>query len=612
DYGLLDDFRSGRDRFFESRGEPGSVPHPCSAGCPGFANQDQDIDEPKSRPIGCSIDPHTCTEDTSATTFIPRPAQACGVMGQADVAREPMELRQPDGQCPVSTVTDCPRQEAAHHNSAHAAAQPRPCSPEMQSNVNAEPQSSWQPREPEPETNVASVTDPIINPDDLSVTKKDSSSWSKLKDHALVSKSGRMLSNMLAVSKEFVQTRRRVVLPAAAAVLLVMAFLYLANPKPYTVETRLMFISGDGRNPDSQGWSLDRETKYFNNTNIVYALSQRLFEGQGGPSALPGNQKSLSKSGKVVGDGRDTFKNPGEFIKWFVQASSREADSNAVPGKITLKLTGKDPKFLKAVSENYVRSYVDFRRTIQPAVVQEPQSGSVTEVASAPPVLKTLNERIQTFDIQEREYELALNLLDSGKSPFSGFLPKDHMVDANSLGHFQQKIVQLELARNSLRLKYAPDSREVRTVEAEIQAARKSMRQCVVEQLRFVKHNKELLLTQKMELEKGVITPSGVKPQQPNNPGPTKQFVGTDAPVFLGDGLYLIWDYPSLSEKPLLSRVGDVKDRLVSAVDGVRDAKDSLITGLYQVLVSDDARKTRGNAEDQAETKGSSPYIVKQ
>jgi hypothetical protein len=572
DYGLLDDFRSGRDRFFESRGEPESVSHPCSAKCPGFANQDPDIDEPKSRPI----DPHTYTEDTVATTFVPRPAQTCGAMGQTDVAREPMQSRQPDDHHLVSAVADCPHREAP------------------------------------PETNGASVTDPIINPDDLSVTKKDSSSWSKLKDHALVSKSGRMLSNMLAVSKGFAHTRRRVVLPAAAAVLLVMAFLYLANPKPYTVETRLMFISGDGRNPDSQGWSLDRETKYFNNTNIVYAVSQRLFEGQGGPSAAPGNQKPLNKSGKVVGDGRDKFKNPGEFIKWFVQASSREADSNAVPGKITLKLTGKDPKFLKAVSENYVRSYVDFRRTIQAPVVQEPQSGSVAEGASAPPVLKTLNERLRTFDIQEREYELALNLLDSGKSPFSGFLPKDHMVDANSLGHFQQKIVQLELARNSLRLKYAPDSREVRTVEAEIQAARKSMRQCVVEQLRFVKHNKELLLTQKMELEKGVIAPSEVKPQPSNPSAPTKQLVTTDAPVFLGDGLYLIWDYPSLSDKPLLSRVGDVKDRLVSAVDGVKDAKDSLITALYQVLVSDDARKARDNGEDQAERKGSSPYIVKQ
>jgi hypothetical protein len=456
------------------------------------------------------------------------------------------------------------------------------------------------------------VTDPIINPDDLSVTKKDSSSWSKLKDHAVVSKSGRILSNILAVSKAFVQTRRRVVLAAGAAILLVMGFLYLANPKPYTVETRLMFISGDGRNPDSQGWSLDRETKYFNNTNIVYALSQGLFAGQSGPSAATGNQKPLNKSGKVVGDGRDKFKNPGEFIKWFVQASALEADSTAVPGRITLKLTGKDPKFLKAVSENYVRSYVDFRRTIHSPVVQESQSAGSSEVASAPPVLKTLNERLRTFDIQEREYELALNLLDSGKSPFSGFLPKDQMVDANSLGHFQQKIVQLELARNSLRLKYAPDSREVRTVEAEIQAARKSMRQCVVEQLRFVKHSKELLLTQKMELEKGLIAPSEVKPQQPNPSAPTRQLVTTDAPVFLGDGLYLIWDYPSLSDKPLLSRVGDVKDRLVSAVDGVRDAKDSMITGLYQVLVSDGARETRDNSGDQAETKGSSPYIVKQ
>jgi len=620
DYGLLDDFRSGRDRFFDSRGEPESGRHECVAKCPGFANQVPGMSEPVAETRPFPVDQAIRPEDLCAATITPLQSRVSDPAPGTVLAHEPRRAAEQECTCPACAATAAAKQEPSAR-SIHAAG-PRATAAEMPAQESSAVSSSWQPRQPAGEVGSAAEPEPVISSDDLTVAKRDSSSWSKIKDHDLVTRTGRMLSHILAVSKEFVHTRRRIVLPAGAAVLLMMTFLYLANPKPYTVETRLMFISGDGRNPDLQGWSLDKETRYFNNTNIVYALSQRLFDSQAGPSASPAdrsvdNRKPANKQGKVVADGREHFKNPGEFIKWFVKASSLEVDNAAAPGRLTMKLTGKDPKFLKAVSENYVRSYVDFRRTIQPAApAQDPNAPAVHENA-APPVLNTLNDRLQIFDIQEREYELAVNLLDSGKSPFSGFLPRDHMVDANSLGHFQQKIVQLELAKNSLKLKYAPESREVRTLEAEIQAARKGMRQCIVEQLRFVKHNKELLLTQKMELEKGLIAPSDVRPKPLQPPAaPVKQFVGTDAPVPLGNGLYLIWDYPSLTDKPLLSRVGDVKDRLVmgvqQSVDGVRDAKDSLITGLYHTLVSDDVRKTDDQVTDDQAAKGSSRYIVRQ
>jgi len=297
-------------------------------------------------------------------------------------------------------------------------------------------------------------------------------------------------------------------------------------------------------------------------------------------------------------------------------ASSLETDSSSVPARITLKLTGKDPKFLKAISENYVRSYVEFRRTVPTPAANQVNARSSADNAPVPPVLKTINERLQAFDIQEREYELALNLIDSGKSHFAGFIPKESMVEATSLAHFQQKIVQLELNKNALSLKYAPESREIRTVEAEIQAARKAMRQCLVEQLRFVKHNRELLLTQKMELEKG-LSPAEVKPDtpQPVQNEPVRQAVSADAPVSLGNGLYLIWDKPSLTEKPLISKVGDATGSLVAGVhqsiDSVRDAKDSLITGLYNTLVSDDARGI-DTQEGEQYVKPTGRYIVRQ
>ena len=624
DYGLMDDLSSGRDSFFGGHGPACKPGESHGAKCPGFANpcpdEDSDVSRPCTRQEGASQD---CVTDC-----LPRQAAAQHRVVESGVnnlaaAAPGMEPEPGAGQRPRPDSSICVQDDGL------------PRVVQGKTRPSDAPQfmpSSEVPRRPQADRlafqeplNTTPEVEPAVSPDEFSGTRKTDavhSSWSHLKDHSFISHSGRILSNILAASRDFVRTRRRTVVPAVAAALLLLAFLYLAQPKPYSVETRLMFISGDGRLPDPQGWSLDKETKYFNNTNVVYTLAQKLFEGQAGPSAAgrpqdQENQAAAHRRRRVISDGRDRFRNPGEFIKWFVKASSLETDSSSVPARITLKLTGKDPKFLKTVSENYVRSYVEFRRTVPTPAIMQASSSNPVDNTAVPPALKTINERLQNFDIQEREYELALNLIDSGKSHFAGFIPKESMVEANSLAHFQQKIVQLELTKNSLSLKYAPESRELRTVEAEIQAARKAMRQCLVEQLRFVKHNKELLLTQKMELEKGLVAPAEAKPQTPQTPqpAPVKQVVSADAPVPLGNGLYLIWDAPSLKEKPLLTKVGDATSRLASGVqqsiDSVRDAKDSLITGLYKTLVSDNARDDEREAAEES-PKPAGRYIVRQ
>lgn len=624
DYGLMEDLPSGRDSFFCDHEQASRQTQKLDEKCPGFASQYSETEYEASE-LGMA---HSGRSEVYSQAFEPSQAVnpkplvdfGASESGSSKCEQQP---RCTSGQ-PYKSDSRSARMERDQScdDCAARALRPKECSEKLGSDMALAPQRSLEgsPRK----SNDDSLAEPTIGPEEFSSsekTEKRSSSWSHLRDRKFVSNSGRVLSHILAVSRDFVKTKRRTIVPAISAVLVLLAFLYLAQPKPYSVETRLMFISGDGRTPDLQGWSLDNETRYFKNTNVVYTLAQKLFESQIGPSASgkPQGQDNSAppyRPRRGLNDGRDRFKNQGEFIKWFVMASSLETDSSSVPARITLKLTGKDPKFLKAISENYVRSYVEFRRTVPTPAANQVNARSSADNAPVPPVLKTINERLQAFDIQEREYELALNLIDSGKSHFAGFIPKESMVEATSLAHFQQKIVQLELNKNALSLKYAPESREIRTVEAEIQAARKAMRQCLVEQLRFVKHNRELLLTQKMELEKG-LSPAEVKPDtpQPVQNEPVRQAVSADAPVSLGNGLYLIWDKPSLTEKPLISKVGDATGSLVAGVqqsiDSVRDAKDSLITGLYNTLVSDDARGI-DTQEGEQYVKPTGRYIVRQ
>ena len=603
DYGLMDDLPSGKDSFFCPQGQASRPAEAPTARCPGFANQcpDAEQDVIDHSTSNASATGNLCRHCAPNETARQQPLVDFGLFESGS-----SECEGPIRPAPSPSADPIVRPKYQEGNQSH-------------DNCSGRTQRSEK-------DGLNNPAEPIVGPEEFRAydkTAQRSSSWSQLKDHKFVSNSGRILSHILAVSRDFVKTKRRTIVPAVAAVLLVLAFLYLAQPKPYSVETRLMFIPGDGHMPDPQ-WSVDKEAKYFSNTNVVYTLAQKLFEGQNGTSAVRRLQNqdtgaTPQSRRRVVGDGRDRFKSPGEFIKWLVKASALETDNSSVPARITLKLTGKDPKFLKAVSENYIRSYVEFRRTIPAPVLSQVNSSSQIDGSTVPPVLKTISERLQTFEIQEREYELALNLIDSGKSHFAGFIPKESMVEANSLAHFQQKIVQLELTKNSLLLKYAPESREVRTVEAEIQAARKAMRQCLVEQLRFVKHNRELLLTQKMELEKGLTAPVEMrpKPQHPDqSESAAKRVVTTDAPVSLGNGLYLVWDKPALTEKPLLSKVGDATGKLVAGVqqsiDSVRDAKDSLITGLYNTLVSEDARNLDSDVEDDQSPKSRGRYIVRQ
>ena len=401
------------------------------------------------------------------------------------------------------------------------------------------------------------------------------------------------------LAKRALKSLKRYVVPAVL-VLFAIVILYPANPKPYSVETRLLFISRDGRMPEHSTWSLEKEAKNFNNTNILYASAQQLFSGRQDAS-----DSTINRNAQIpvpTGDGRDKFKTSGEFIKWFLKSSSLDADYSALPARLTLKITGQDPNFLKAVSETYVRSYVDYRRSLERQNTRESKNELlISEQSVQPDSIKGIKDRLQKFEFQENEYELALKLIDSGKSPFSGFLSKENMVEPSALTHFQQKIVQLELNKSSLKLRFSPDSREVRSLDQETQSVRKAMRQCVVEQLRFIKQNKEMLIAQKSDLEKSFAKPIVPKPSQKDLGAVLAKPVSGDAPIFLGDGLYLLWDSSSVVDKPTFAKAWDYMGSSVTGVQQsigrVRDGKDALVTGLYNSLVSDTAKKTDNNVK---------------
>lgn len=452
----------------------------------------------------------------------------------------------------------------------------------------------------EPLVGPSASFDPTIDPGDFSfaadrTSEKDIHNTWRPPAESLATESGSR--SRFPYIERF--STKQILVPLIAIVAGVV-LLYPSSPKPYSVETRLFFVTLDGKSPERAGWSVDREAKYFNNTNILYACAQKFFGAHQDANGAQGVNKHkasnpIAQSGpRTIADGRERIKSSGDFIKWFIKSSSLEADSSSVPSRITFRLAGHDPAFLKAVSESYVRSYVDFRRTAQTTDSLEskidPRTGQQNPEDSS---VKPMSDRMRNFEIQEREYELALRLLDSGKSPFSGFIPKESMVDPGSLVNFQQKIVQLEINKNSLLTRFAPESREVRSVEEEIQSVREAMRQCVIEQLRFVKQNKEMLQAQKSGPEKASLEAVEPKSSGSSPIAGGRGSMNRDQPIFIADGLYLLWDTASVVDKPFLAGVGDFfRDRMLGnvhrSVDNMKGLKDSVVTGIYHSLVSDD------------------------
>ena len=116
-----------------------------------------------------------------------------------------------------------------------------------------------------------------------------------------------------------------------------------------------------------------------------------------------------------------------------------------------------------------------------------PQGSSVISTALA-------SRRLQEIELRLRECELIIQLLDSGKGTFSGFAPENNITGISSLARFQEKIVQLEINKQALAVRFVPTSKEIQAIDLEIQGVKAAMRDCVEANLRFFQKGREQLL----------------------------------------------------------------------------------------------------------------------
>lgn len=380
----------------------------------------------------------------------------------------------------------------------------------------------------------------------------------------------------------------------ALAVGLFLAYLYW---EPYYVETKVLFIdSGTASRAEGKSWrSVEREVELLKNSEIMEFLAgdtyHRVYGARPGQDAKNQGWPEFTSADWVPADGQKLSESPAEFARWLQKELSFRSEISGGVGKVTLRLTGGQPAFLEKVMAAYVAGYADHRRMLE----SKGQAASPGSAESESPKNENrpsnpLAEQLQKIEMQQRGCQLALQFLDKGTGAFSGFVPDGQVTGISSLVQFQDRIVQLEIKKRSLEVQFTPESREIRSLDLEIQGLRRAMRECLVEQVAFLKKGRDQLLARLDRVEK--------TRGQAVNEGPAlgKSLIKADvsggqAWFAIGEGLFMLRDKPSVTKKPLIVKAGDLTRSLVAFL--VPSGRENAVAGTPRQNRPDDRVRSR-------------------
>jgi hypothetical protein len=359
---------------------------------------------------------------------------------------------------------------------------------------------------------------------------------------------------------------RRFEIWTAATIVLCIAvagvLLYIACSDGYCVETKLLLFDRDHNSDNSAARALEEEVEILKSPHILHLLSREMYDRR--PEGLPRSEhlRTVPIASATV---LSRFNNPDDLEKWLVKRTSVSSDVSGGTARVALHLRGNDPDFLSSVLDAYICRYVDYRRTLEAKSRNRlrhalPQGKLPAETIPA----EMISAQVQKIDFQEQGSKLALQLIDSGKGVFSGFVPDQNLTGIPSLASFQDKIIQLEIKKNALATQYMPNSREMTVVDLEIKGVRGAMREYLVEHLEFLKKEKEQLLALNAGPPHHGYSPAN-RDRTPNKERCGAQSPGgADSWLVPRDGLYVLREKPVIAQRPLLARTGNLANKLIA------------------------------------------------
>jgi hypothetical protein len=380
------------------------------------------------------------------------------------------------------------------------------------------------------------------------------------------------------------------VLAIFAVIMMVHAF--KARNSQCSTETNLFIVASDSPIWGHPARSSKEKVKPVSDPEIVGLFAERFFSinqefsGQGNNSAGPGKSgRSVFGSGRIS-DGQTIFRNPKDLAKWLSEHLSANMENSDRLSKVTVKLEGQDPTFVQDTIQSYLDFYIDYTRSsnIQTSAAEAPASEALQNRSDSDPGkapskqgLANLEDKLTKLTLQDRECDLVMELLDSGGGSFKGLMPENESALSQTLSKFQSKIVDLEISKNSLSMKFTPKSKEIQSVDEEIKGIKKAMRQYLVEHRRFLKGTYDMLLSEKKELEsrnlKMASLRAGEAPSIKDSPSSETLASGVTLRS-IGGGVVVIKDKPTVT--------------ITSKGDTFKQLRVAIATVLMEFLREDD------------------------
>ena len=169
---------------------------------------------------------------------------------------------------------------------------------------------------------------------------------------------------------------------------------------------------------------------------------------------------------------------------------------------------------------------------------------------------------LQKLDADQQSYKVALQLIDSDKGVFRGFIPDAQMLGMSLLSRLQERIIRLQIHKEALFVSYYPESREIRRSDEEIRDLRNDLREFLAEMVRFSQKRKEILLAQTRAA--GVQMAKAPKIDTPPNALCGPQPPDTGALFVSSDGISVFWQKTSITRKPFLVRAKEYIKRMAT------------------------------------------------
>ena len=300
-------------------------------------------------------------------------------------------------------------------------------------------------------------------------------------------------------------TRRRMLHVLICLLALGCAAYYLVYIDGYKVDADISFMCPDSEPSLSDQLPLQKETYLLKHPKLLHRVARELVEihpslaqncGRRYASVVNFGAPARSSSSDTLSSLSDT----NRVVRWLSERLHVTVQPEA--GLATVSMAGPDPDLMKTVVSSYVKHYSTYRLAL---LSKEQQLAAYQPSAPPAPLhsddLITVLNDLQKVDSQMHECRLALQLMGSGSGPFRGFLPDNGVIGVPALNRFKSRIIELELKKRSLGVRYKPDSRDVRSIDLEIAGIRKAMQERIQEHIVFLQKRKQELVALQKSVE---------------------------------------------------------------------------------------------------------------